>query len=117
MKPKQYGEALKLGKYLVKNGRNPEWRMARMGWIHAQEGRKDKARQLLDQLEDQFPKAHSQQAIIQTALGEHAEAMESLIEAFDSGRNYWEIGYDYEYAFRSLKEYAPFVESFVKPKG
>ena len=88
-----------------------------MGWIHAQEGKKDKARQLLDQLEDQFPKAHSQQAIIQAALGEHAEAMESLIEAFDSGGNYWEIGYDYEYAFRPLWEYQPFVEKLMKPEG
>lgn len=39
------------------------------------------------------------------------------LSIFDSGRNYWEISYDYEYAFRPLWEYQPFVEKFVKPKG
>ncbi|MDW3651187.1 MAG: adenylate/guanylate cyclase domain-containing protein [Bacteroidia bacterium] len=114
---RQYDEALKIGEYLVENGRNPYWRMARMGWIHAQEGRKDKARQLLAQLENQFPEAHYQQAMIQTALGEHPKATKNLVEAFDRGGNYWEAGYDYEYAFRPLREYQPFVEKFMKPKG
>ncbi|MEL6252586.1 MAG: tetratricopeptide repeat protein [Bacteroidota bacterium] len=82
---RRYDEALDLGEYLVKTRRNQYWRMARMGWIHAKEGRKDKARQLLAQLEDLFPKAHYQKAMIQTALGEHAKATKSLIEAFDRG--------------------------------
>ncbi|MDW3651186.1 MAG: adenylate/guanylate cyclase domain-containing protein [Bacteroidia bacterium] len=114
---RQYDEALKLGEYLVENGINSSWSLARMGWIHAQEGRKDKARQFLDELVEQFPRAYYQQAIIQTALGEKAEAVENLVKAFDAGRFYYNTSYDFEYAFLPLREYQPFVEKFMKPKG
>ncbi len=89
-----------------------------MGWIHAQEGRKDKARQLLDQLQEKYPKAYYQKAIIHTALSEQVEAMGNLIEAFESGSQIYDNrSYDFDYAFRPLWEYQPFVEKFVKPKG
>ena len=88
-----------------------------MGWIHAKEGRKEEAQQMLVQLQKRFPKAHYQQAMIQTALGKQEEAMSHLIKAFEDGLGYSNTAYDFEYAFRPLWEYAPFVEMFVKPKG
>ena len=72
---------------------------------------------MLGQLENQFPKSYYQQAMIQTALGKQEEATENLIKAFEGGLSYGNTAYDFEYAFKPLWTYQPFVEKFMKPEG